>query len=156
VTRLAWVVASLIAGASVNGLAATCTVTALPVAFGTYNPASATPRDASGRVTLRCTATGPAERVAATVALGTGVSGNAAARTLLSAGQPLNYNLFTTNARTLVWGDGSGGTRTVALNLNLPANGTRTVNRTVFGRIPALQNPIPGSYSDAIVVTVTY
>ncbi len=36
--------------------------------------------------------------------------------------------------------------------LGIPCTGSATV----YGRIPALQNPSPGRYSDTITVTITY
>ncbi|MDA8153901.1 MAG: spore coat protein U domain-containing protein [Acidithiobacillus sp.] len=36
--------------------------------------------------------------------------------------------------------------------LGIPCTG----RATVYGRIPALQNPSPGRYSDTITVTITY
>ncbi len=149
----------LVVGACVTARAQAavgCTVTAIPVAFGTYDPLSSTPRTAAGRVTLRCTATGIAERVAASIALSPGLGGSFVTRTLLSGPNALGYNLFTSTAYTLVWGDGSAGTRVVSAALNVPAGATRTANRTVYGRIPALQNPAAGSFADTIVVTVSY
>ena len=70
-------------------------------------------------------------------------------RKMTSGANILNYNLYTNAARTTVRGDGSGGTSTQA------TNGTN-VTRTVYGRIPALQNAFVGSYSDAIIVTIVY
>lgn len=47
------------------------------------------------------------------------------------------------------WGDGSPGTATV--------NGSGTTHTfTVYGRIPARQNAVVGSYSDTITVTITF
>ena len=50
-----------------------------------------------------------------------------------------------------VWGDATSGTVTV--------NGTGigvNVNHAVYGRIPALQNVNAGSYSDIIIVELTF
>jgi spore coat protein U-like protein len=50
-----------------------------------------------------------------------------------------------------VWGDATSGTVTV--------NGTGigvNVNHAVYGRIPALQNVHAGSYSDIIIVELTF
>jgi spore coat protein U-like protein len=35
-------------------------------------------------------------------------------------------------------------------------NGTRTATHTIYGRIPALQDVAPGSYTDSIVVTLAF
>lgn len=136
--------------------AASCTVTATPVAFGVYDPLLSTPRTATGRVTLRCTATGVAERVRSTIALSTGGSGSYALRSLFSGPERLNYNLFLNSTFTNIWGDGTAGSRVGTANLNVPAGQARTANRTIYGRIPALQSPAAGAFGDTIVVTVTY
>ena len=36
------------------------------------------------------------------------------------------------------------------------SGGTRNFSRSIFGRIPALQNVGAGSYSDTIILTVTF
>ncbi|MEO7742229.1 MAG: spore coat protein U domain-containing protein [Usitatibacter sp.] len=51
--------------------------------------------------------------------------------------------------RTGVWGDGAGSTGTVS------GSGT-FANHTVHGRIPPRQNVQARSYSDLIIVTVTF
>ena len=68
---------------------------------------------------------------------------------MTSGAHTLNYNLYTTNTRTTVWGDSTAGTSKVN------ANGT-IVAKTVYGRIPALQNAFVGSYSDTITVTIAF
>ena len=35
-------------------------------------------------------------------------------------------------------------------------NGTRTATHTVYGRMPALQDALPGDYLDTLVLTLTY
>jgi spore coat protein U-like protein len=136
--------------------AASCTVTATPVAFGVYDPLLSTPRTATGGVTLRCTATGAAESVRSTIALSTGGSGSYALRSLFSGTERLDYNLFLNSSFTTIWGDGTAGSRVGTANLNIPAGQSRTANRTIYGRIPALQSPAAGAFGDTIVVTVTY
>jgi spore coat protein U-like protein len=68
----------------------------------------------------------------------------------------LQYNLFTTVALAQVFGDGSGGTGTVAGT----GLGVATANSVqVFGQVPdsaTNQAAVPGSYTDTITVTVTY
>jgi spore coat protein U-like protein len=61
----------------------------------------------------------------------------------------LNYNLFVDASRVVVWGDGSGGSSTVALT-------AAAADIPVYGRVPGGQNVPAGSYIDTIVVTVTY
>ena len=131
---------------------AACTVTTVPVTFGNYDPRSATPDDATGTVNIRCLIF---DSLVDSVALGTGGSGTYAPRRMNGGAFNLNYNLYTTAARTIVWGNGSGGTQMV-----VPPNTTNFIFRdytaTVYGRIPALQNVGVGTYTDTIVVTVTW
>lgn len=63
----------------------------------------------------------------------------------------LDYNLYTTAARVIIFGDGTGGTRTVSRNFK-----NNRVRINVYGQIPALENIAPGSYADSIVATVTF
>ena len=131
-----------------NARAASCTVTTTSVNFGLYDPFQATVNNVNGSITVSCTGTGRF-----TIALSTGQSGSYTTRYMLSGGttDQLDYNLYTNNARTIIWGDGTGGTRVVRRRFR---NNTRRV--TVHGRIPAMQNISPGSYSDNIVATVNF
>lgn len=142
----AWVV---VAGAAATlssraEAAATCTVSTAGVAFGAYNPLNATATDGVGSVTVSCSG----NPGAMTLSSGTGQSGSYSARVMKSGTSSLNYNLYTTATRTTVWGNGTSGTSTRSLS----AVGTYTV----YGRIPALQNVSAGTYTDSVVVTLTY
>ncbi|MEF9387891.1 spore coat protein U domain-containing protein [Ralstonia solanacearum species complex bacterium KE056] len=65
--------------------------------------------------------------------------------------QTVGYNLYTSSAYTTAWGDGSGSSSTVA------GTGTGLAqSTTVFGRLPAQTTPQAGTYTDTIIVTVTY
>jgi spore coat protein U-like protein len=133
---------------------ANCAVSASTVPFGAYNPASVSATDATGTVTVTCTVlVGIA--MSWTVQLSRGVSATYSPRTLANGGKSLSYNLYTTNARTVIWGDGSAGTSVISDSVFL-AIGTHAFNYTIYGRIPPLQDVKSGSYSDSIVVTVTY
>lgn len=136
--------------------AQTCSVSASPIAFGTYNPQAATPNDSSGNISVTCQAflslLLPYE-----IRLSAGNSGNFGARHMSAAGATLQYNLYSNVSRSTVWGNGSGGFSSVSGSILLSAlNIPATVNRTVYGRVPALQSVPPGSYGDFITVTVLY
>jgi spore coat protein U-like protein len=122
----------------------TCTFSSAPsVAFGNYNTKNASPTDSVGTIAITC---GAAPSGVAKLSAG---SGTYAQRRMTSGANTLNYNLYTTSARTQVWGDGTSGTGTVAF--------TKTNNSlSVYGRIPALQNAVPGTYSDSVVVTISF
>ena len=73
----------------------------------------------------------------------------------------LGYNVFTDPARTQVWGSGSGGTVIASGAMTVGpgvgnGNGTLSVTHTLYGRIPQLQDALPGSYSDTLLLTLTY
>jgi spore coat protein U-like protein len=128
--------------------AATCTVSATPVAFGVYPPFSGAPTTSTGTTTVHCVA-GAANVV---IALSTGGGGSYANRRMISGASNLTYQLYSDAARTMIWGDGTAGTVTVSVHV--ANNGTK--NNTVYGRIAPLQGVRPGAYTDTITVTVTY
>jgi spore coat protein U-like protein len=108
-----------------------CTLNVTGVNFGSYDVFSNTALDSTGNIDVNCPN-------------GVGYSMN-------SGAHRLNYNLYTAANRAVVWGDATSGTVTV--------NGTGigvNVNHGVYGRIPALQNVHTGSYSDIIIVELTF
>lgn len=137
------------------GLGCSCSTTATPVAFGTYNPISGGAINATGNVAVTCSALLVGLNVSYVIALNAGQTGTFAARRMVSSTYFLQYNLYNTAARTTVWGDGTAGTVTVsdAYLLNLISV---TRNYPVYGALPGSQNVPPATYSDLITVTVTY
>jgi spore coat protein U-like protein len=132
--------------------AGACTISAPGVAFGAYDPQSAANDDSSGNVNLAC----PTTVTAPVVALSTGGSGTYSPRRMTNGAFNLNYNLYTTSARTVVWGNGTGGSVTQTLSGGTISGGTRNFTRTIFGRSPGSQNVGAGAYSDTITLTVTF
>lgn len=125
-----------------------CTVSATPLAFGSYNPLSATPLDATSTITVNCT-TGTSY----TVGLNAGGTSGATVTTrqMLLSTNSLNYTLYRDTGRTNNWGNTPG--------TDTPASATATTTAatlTVYGRIPALQNVPAGNYTDSVTVTVNY
>jgi spore coat protein U-like protein len=143
-------------GVGLFSCGATVTVP-LPLAFGNYDPASLTPKDNTTTINVVGTVTGLGILVTLSYSIGlsAGTGGTIANRQLTGpASTPLGYNLYTTNARTTVWG---AGTVTDSYSALASLGGT-TVPRsyTVYGRIPIGQYVAPGGYSNTITVTVTY
>lgn len=151
-----------VAGAAVLPSLATaavsCVASSTSTAFGIYNPLSATPTYANGDVEVTCTLlSGSATTVNLVSSYSAGASGTYTMRTMISGANKLNYNLFFDAAYTSIRGNGTGGSATGGATLNLtPANRTGTASGTIYGRIPAGQDVAAGSYSDTIVVTITY
>jgi spore coat protein U-like protein len=133
---------------------AACNVSATTLPFATYNPASPAATDATGTVTVSCTVL-VAVGLSWTVTMSKGTSSTYSPRVLSSGAATLSYNIYTTSARTTVWGDGTGGTGDISDSVVL-AIGTNVSTYTMYGRIPPLQDVRAGAYSDAIVVTVSY
>lgn len=129
-----------------------CTISAVGVAFGAYNPQSAANDDGTGTVNLGC----PPSVTAPIVALSTGGSGTYSPRRMAGGAFNLDYNLYTTAARTTTWGDGTGGTVTLTLTGGTVSGGVRNFSRTIYGRAPGSQNVGAGTYSDTITLTVTF
>lgn len=136
----------------------TCTVAAQAHAFGAYDTVN--PTQATSSITVTCLhTTSPAVTFSYAIALSAG-PGSYAARQMTGTGDTLTYNLYTTAARTTVWGNGTAGTGTVAGSFTVPigVNNSGSQVQSVYGRIGAPQNVRPGAYSTAtpITVTVTY
>jgi spore coat protein U-like protein len=122
-----------------------CTFNVTGVNFGSYDVFSNAALDTTGNIDVNCPS-----GVGYTMALSAG-GGTHTQRVMNSGAHRLNYNLYTAANRAVVWGDATSGTVTV--------NGTGigvSVNHAVYGRIPALQNVHAGSYSDIIIVALTF
>jgi spore coat protein U-like protein len=135
----------------------TCTVSATGVAFGTYNPLNAAGDSTVGSWSVTCNAIGSGSAtVAGTLTLSTGSSGSYATRTMRSGTHTLNYNIYLTSSHGQVIGDGTAGTFAPADSGTVTAGQVYQVTGSMYGFMPALQDVPAGSYSDSIIVTVTY
>ena len=137
-----------------------CTLLANPLAFSVYDPAAATPLDASSTIVLTCT-TGAGSVLALNQGLGSTGTGLTTQRRLRSgAVNALNYAIYqpatalpaAACAYTDTWGTGTLVGATLAIGA-APSGTARSFN--VCGRIPAGQVQPAGTYVDTVVVTVT-
>jgi len=118
------------------------------VSFGTYNVFSALPNASGvGSINVFCESGGGPSFV---VTLSTGQSNTYSSRVMRSGGNSLNYNLYTSAVRTVVWGDGTGGSSVMT------AAKQSTTTLSVFGQIPAGQDATVGTYTDNIIVIVSF
>lgn len=143
--------------------AATCSVSAVGVSFGSYDPFSPLTTDATGQVIVECgpstlTETLVGFSVSYVAALSPGSAGSFQPRRMQSGGSVLDYNLYRDSARSAIWGNGSGGTNTVSGSLGalLPLGQTVSRTHTVYGRIFPQQNIPAGAYTDTLTVTLTF
>ena len=128
---------------------ANCTISTSALAFGNVDTISGSNVDGTGGLSIRCTNGTP---WSASAGVGAGSGASYANRRMTSGANLLNYNIYTTAARTTVWGNGTSGTSAIA--------GTGTGNAqsvTVYGRVGSGQTSVPaGAYADTVAVTVTY
>jgi spore coat protein U-like protein len=134
-----------------------CTVSATSIAFGTYNPLSASPTAATGSWTVTCNAVGNGSAtVSGTLTLSTGSSGKYSSRQMNFGANKLLYNIYLTPTYQQILGDGTAGTYAPSDSGTVTAGQVYKVTGSMYGLIPASQDIAAGGYSDTIVVTVTY
>jgi spore coat protein U-like protein len=122
---------------------ATCSAGVGSLGFGTYTGAQS---NAQATLTVTCTS-----GTSYTLALSSGSNFSVTRRMKSATGQFIGYALYKDAAFTNAWGDGTTAGTTAS------GSGSGSAQTfTVFGRAPAAAVPNPGSYSDAVVVTVTY
>lgn len=149
----AWIAAP--ADALVCGiLGCSCNVTATPLDFDNISPLDGA-QDSEGEVTIDCT--GLAELFPSMlVRIQAGTHGSIAARKMRSpAGDLLDYNIYTTDTRNVVWGNGTTGSP-VNVSGGILALGHWTVSRSVYGRVTPTVATRPGHYADTVVVRIDW
>ncbi len=149
---LACAIANSAAAAPCNTVANPPTVSATTLAFGTYDASASAADTSNGTVTVRCVS---ATRTLPTftVTLSRGGATTYTGRRMTFGANILTYNIYTTSAYSVIWGDGTSGTGVQNYNAVALLN---TISYTTFGRVPANQFVSAGSYTDSITVTVTY
>lgn len=126
-------------------VAPACTVSATTQDFGAVSGLLRAAQDATSTVSLRCTYRAPWQ-----VGLGLGQNAAGTARRMTGPGGLIDYELYRDLGRTQRWG--------TTLNVDtVTGTGTgATQSLTVYGRVPAQTPRTAGTYTDTIVVTVTY
>ena len=144
---------TMLLAACALGLAATaeaaCTISTTAVSFGSYNVFSASPNDATGQVTFRCS---PPLPPLVTIQLDKGGASSFNPRQMRKGSETLNYNLYLDSTRSTIWGDGTGGTQAYTQS-NPPAS---SQNANIYGRIPAGQDVSAGTYSATVTATIFF
>ena len=128
---------------------ANCTVSTSALAFGNVNTISGANVDGTGGLTITCT-NGTAWSASSGVGSGSGAS--YASRRMTLGANLLTYNIYTTAARTTVWGNGTAG------SVAISGTGSGVAQAvTVYGRVGLGQTSVPaGAYADTVAVTITY
>ncbi|MGC1303549.1 MAG: spore coat U domain-containing protein [Caulobacteraceae bacterium] len=125
-----------------------CSVTANPLAFGSYDPTASTNLDATTTLSVLCTV-GTSFQVGLNPGTATGAT--VTSRQMTNGANTLAYALYQDTARTTNWGNTPGTDTPAAITAPITAT-----SLTVFGRVPSAQNVPAAGYSDTITVTVTY
>jgi len=128
-----------------------CTIGVTPINFGTYDTFSSTPLDTAGTITVNCT--GDVNKADVTLGVSS-TSGGFNPRRMRSGGNDLlDYNIYTNVTRTVIFGDGTGGTSDVQVKRQgKPEPWSEIVS--MYARIPPGQDVAAGTYTDALTATV--
>ena len=133
-----------------------CAVSTTNVVFGAINPLSLTSTDTVGGVTVTC---GGAAGllIPLTVDIGKGGGASYGSRTMSYGASKLAYNLYMDPGYSMVFGDATNGTVDANAVIVIAVLGTLTWNIPIYGRVFGAQTTtVPGPYTDAIAVTLTY
>jgi spore coat protein U-like protein len=118
------------------------------VAFGNYDPTSATANNNTGSIVVTCTL-GDVYNIALNPGTFAGATVTTRRMTGPSAGG-LAYSLYRDASRTLNWG------QTIGTDTLQQTGSGLAQTATVYGKIPALQAVTAGSYTDTVGITVTF
>lgn len=112
--------------------------------FGDYDHLIASPTDATGQANLSCT-----KGTSVTLSINNGLHASGPQRRLIDgSGQLLNYQIYTTPARNVIW-DTSNTVSFVAATSAVTAI-------PLYGRMPAGQGGGTGGYTDTVTITATF
>ncbi len=127
-------------------VAPSCTVGVTAMNFGTKG-ALTTVTDATSTVSVLCSNTAPYS-----VSLGNGLNGTGptARKMLNGAPNSVTYGIYSDAARSVAWGS------TIGVNTVSGTGNGASQPITAYGRVPIQATPILGTYTDTVVVTVTF
>ena len=122
-----------------------CNVNGGSLVFGQIDPIANIVTYGSTQLSVTCP-----EETSYSIHLSSG-QGNYAARQMSNGGSQMHYNIYDGPSYSQVWGDGNGGTVSVA-----GSAGPGGSQHTLYGRVPAQPKLPVGQYTDNIVITVSY
>lgn len=114
--------------------------------YATNSITDASTTAGAGSIELRCT-----PGTTAKITLGAGLYGanvNNRKMRLTTGTSTLNYQLYTSAARTTIWDDVTG--------ISIVLNDDLTKTFPVYGRVPVQATPVSGNYTDQVLVTLSY
>ena len=119
--------------------------------FGIINPLSGSNINTTGSFLLQCNANSGSSY---SISLSAG-NGTMLHRQMYSGSDFINYNLYTANDYSTVWGDGTNGS---SIQTGSFASGPKNRNYIIYARIPVSDqsNIAVGTYSDNVVINIIY
>lgn len=139
----------MIVPAVAHAAAGVCTFQSTGIAFGEFSGSAV---NTSGTITITCTGGSGNNNVNIRINAGTG-STSFTTRVLTSGANHLSYQLYTDAAHTLIFGDGSGGSRQITVPINYVSGVAPPRTVTFYAVLPAQAVPPPGTYSSTITIT---
>ena len=136
-------------------LGCSCSVSTGGLAFGSINPLSPGPTDATATIHVACDGVIDVAP-SVTAKIGAGQSGSFADRQMKNGAQVLHYNLYSSNLYSTILGDGTGGYPTIAVSGGLVTLGAWSEDATLYGRTPAAPATPPGNYNDTVTVRIDW
>jgi spore coat protein U-like protein len=131
-----------------------CSVGTTPVAFADYKSPAGPTVNAVGDIAVTCQKV-PGGPISYTISFSTGSSGIYSERRLFFQTHYIIYNLYQNPPRNIIWGNGTFGSQSLSDSKSFGVLPT-TQHYPVYARIPSLQNVPAGTYTDTIIVTLTY
>lgn len=129
--------------------AQTCNITNIsPLNFSNYDVSNKIPADSTGSITIDCT-----KRTLVRIMLDRGLHSQTFSVRYMKHSfynDLLAYNLYTSSSRTTIWGDGTGESSTLTIEVKQ----NRPSTAIIYGRVFPNQNVSIGNYNDIITVTV--
>lgn len=164
-TWLKWFIFLIGLGFGFPSFGATCNIQSGSLPFSTYNVLQPMSQTVISTVDLTCTnptTTESTNGVIVQVGLSSG-QGTIANRYLSNGLDKLYYNIYEDAAYQVVLGLGSGNGALITTCLDAPACGNSTTNTTgstlpinLYGAMPPNQDIPPGSYSDNLLLQITF
>ena len=142
-----FVAAAVVFFAAARGVQAQCSWVTVPTAmdFGTYDVFGGASNATTATGAVRCTG-----NLDVTVSSTTGGAGIYNPRRMNATAL---YNVYIDAGRTLIWGNGTGGTFQYAFT---NTGGPNTYSGFAYGQVPGAQDLAPGAYNDSLTVTLAY
>lgn len=140
--------ASLNVSATVN---ASCSISSAgALTFAAYTP-DASAQNSNSTVGVKCSNTLPF-KIGLDGGSNGGLSTGPRVMKRSSGEETLLYRLYSDASHTINWGSTPGTDTVDGIGTGLATE----ISKTIYGQIPSQPNAVPGTYSDAVTITVTY